>query len=124
MSSPLDQADLRQRVQACIDAELTHQRAVLAEIGPDVEDLLGAIGQLLTGGKRLRAAFLYWGHRAAGRPDSDAAAGDVVTLFGAAAGEPTAQQWADATGTISYEIVTRLGARVPRIAHGARVAAR
>lgn len=57
-------------------------------------------------------------------PDSDAAAGDVVTLFGAAAGEPTAQQWADATGTISYEIVTRLGARVPRIAHGARVAAR
>jgi geranylgeranyl diphosphate synthase type I len=73
VSSPLDQADLRQRVQACIDAELTHQREVLAEIGPDVEDLMGAIGQLLTGGKRLRAAFLYWGLRAADRPDSDAA---------------------------------------------------
>jgi geranylgeranyl diphosphate synthase type I len=71
--SPLDQADLRQRVQACIDAELTHQRAVLAEIGPDVEDLVEAIDRLLAGGKRLRAAFLYWGHRAAGPPDSDAA---------------------------------------------------
>ncbi len=46
---------------------------------------------------------------------STAQAGDVVTLFGGAPGEPTAQQWADATDTISYEIVTRLGARVPRI---------
>ena len=28
-------------------------------------------------------------------------------------GEPTAQDWADAVGTINYEIVTRVGARVP-----------
>jgi alanine racemase len=46
---------------------------------------------------------------------SSAQAGDVVTLFGGAPGEPTAQDWADATDTISYEIVTRVGARVPRI---------
>jgi len=46
---------------------------------------------------------------------SVARAGDPVTLFGAGdSGEPTAQDWADATGTISYEIVTRIGARVPR----------
>ena len=51
-------------------------------------------------------------------PDSDAVAGDVITLFGAGPGEPTAQEWADATGTISYEIVTRIGARVPRIVTG------
>ncbi|GAA5022314.1 alanine racemase [Terrabacter aeriphilus] len=50
---------------------------------------------------------------------SGASAGDVVTLFGGAPGEPTAQDWADATGTISYEIVTRLGARVPRLHLGA-----
>ncbi len=49
---------------------------------------------------------------------SSAAAGDVVTLFGGAPGEPTAQDWADATGTISYEIVTRVGARVPRLLLG------
>jgi len=39
-----------------------------------------------------------------------------VTLFGAGdAGEPTAQDWAQATETISYEIITRIGARVPRV---------
>jgi alanine racemase len=52
-------------------------------------------------------------------PDSQARAGDVVTLFGGSPGEPTAQDWADATDTISYEIVTRLGARVPRLYVGA-----
>ena len=51
-------------------------------------------------------------------PGSSAQAGDVVTLFGGAPGEPTAQEWADATDTISYEIVTRLGARVPRLLVG------
>ena len=50
---------------------------------------------------------------------SQVQAGEVVTLFGGAAGEPTAQEWADATDTISYEIVTRLGPRVPRIHIGA-----
>lgn len=47
--------------------------------------------------------------------DDQAAAGDSVVLFGAGAkGEPTADDWADAAQTINYEIVTRLGARVPR----------
>ena len=47
------------------------------------------------------------------------AAGDEVLLFGpGTAGEPTAQDWAEATGTISYEIVTRIGARVPRAYRG------
>ncbi len=48
-------------------------------------------------------------------PGSRASAGDEVVLFGGRPGEPTAQDWASATDTISYEIVTRLGARVPRI---------
>jgi alanine racemase len=48
-------------------------------------------------------------------PDSRAAAGDDVVLFGPGdQGEPTAQDWADAVGTINYEIVTRIGLRVPR----------
>ncbi|MCZ3387319.1 MAG: alanine racemase [Actinomycetia bacterium] len=47
--------------------------------------------------------------------DDPVAAGDVVSLFGSGRdGEPTAQDWADATGTISYEIVTRMGPRVRR----------
>jgi alanine racemase len=41
--------------------------------------------------------------------------GDEVILFGPGdSGEPTAQEWADALGTISYEIVTRFTGKVPR----------
>jgi len=48
-------------------------------------------------------------------PDSTARPGDEVLVFGADPSGPSAQDWADATGTISYEIVTRIGARVPRV---------
>jgi alanine racemase len=49
-------------------------------------------------------------------PASGAQAGDLVTLFGTGeSGEPTAQDWAEATGTISYEIISRIGSRVPRV---------
>ena len=48
-----------------------------------------------------------------------AEAGDVVVLFGdGGAGHPTATQWAQASGTIGYEIVTRIGPRVPRVIIG------
>jgi len=41
--------------------------------------------------------------------------GDEVLLFGPGdSGEPTAQDWADAVGTISYEIATGFGGRLPR----------
>jgi alanine racemase len=49
-------------------------------------------------------------------PDSPAQAGDEVVLFGREAdGEPSAQDWAAATDTINYELVTRIGSRVPRV---------
>ncbi len=52
-------------------------------------------------------------------PDAQAAAGDEVLLFGPGdSGEPSAQDWADALGTIAYEITTRLGPRVPRVVVG------
>jgi alanine racemase len=48
--------------------------------------------------------------------DLDVAPGDPVVLFGPGrGGEPTAQDWADAAGTIHYEIVTRIGPRVQRV---------
>ncbi|MDU0312942.1 alanine racemase [Phycicoccus sp. M110.8] len=48
--------------------------------------------------------------------DNAAVAGDEAVLFGVgASGEPTAQDWAVAAGTINYEVVTRVGARVPRV---------
>lgn len=56
--------------------------------------------------------------------DDRVAAGDEVVLFGPGdAGEPTAQEWAEALGTISYEIVTRIGPRVPRSYVGSAVQA-
>ncbi|MER0447726.1 alanine racemase [Streptomyces sp. Edi4] len=42
--------------------------------------------------------------------------GARAVLFGPGdQGEPTAEDWARASGTIAYEIVTRIGARVPRV---------
>ena len=50
----------------------------------------------------------------------DIVVGDVAELFGAGDdGAPTADDWAEAAGTINYEIVTRFGsARVPRVYSG------
>jgi alanine racemase len=51
--------------------------------------------------------------------DEPVAAGDEVVLFGPGDdGEPTAQEWGEALGTISYEIATGIGARVPRSYRG------
>ncbi|GHJ96817.1 alanine racemase [Streptomyces sp. NE5-10] len=42
--------------------------------------------------------------------------GSEAVLFGSEErGEPTAEDWAAVSGTIAYEIVTRVGARVPRL---------
>jgi alanine racemase len=47
--------------------------------------------------------------------DAAVRAGDRVVLWGPGdAGEPTAQQWADAVDTIHYELVTRVGGRFTR----------
>ena len=72
MTSPLDLCDLRNRVQAAVDAEMEVQRAVLSPVGDELGPLVDAVVRLIAGGKRLRAGFLYWGYRASGRPDSDA----------------------------------------------------
>jgi alanine racemase len=50
--------------------------------------------------------------------DSALQAGDVAVLFGGAPGQPIADDWATAAGTISYEIVARVGAMVTRIYTG------
>lgn len=81
----------------------------------------GSRGPLLLGGRRRTVAgrvcmdqVVVDLHDAANA--DGVAAGDVAVLFGDGAdGAPTAQDWADAAGTIGYEIVTRLGPRVPRL---------
>ena len=86
-SNPLDTSDLRARVQAAVDAEIATQSRALSEIGDDLTPLTAAVEALLRGGKRLRAAFLYWGYRAGGGPDSEAVirAATAMEFFQAAA---------------------------------------
>ena len=49
-------------------------------------------------------------------PDSTAISGDWVEVFGdGSAGGYTAEDWGSASASINYEIVTRIGPRVPRI---------
>jgi alanine racemase len=51
--------------------------------------------------------------------DDSVEPGDEVVVFGPGdGGEPTVEDWARAVGTISYEIVTRIGPRVPRVYTG------
>jgi len=87
LSNPLDTSDLPARVQAAVDAEISTQSGVLSEIGEELTPLVAAVGALLQGGKRLRPAFLYWGYRACGGPDTEAVirAATAMEFFQAAA---------------------------------------
>ena len=65
-SSPADLSYVREQVGRALAGFLGRQRAVLAGLDGGLAPGLDAISDLLAGGKRLRAAFCYWGWRAAG----------------------------------------------------------
>jgi alanine racemase len=73
-------------------------------------------GPVVIGGRRFRVAGrIAMDQFVVDVGDADVAVGDEVVLFGdPTLGTPAATDWADAAGTINYEIVTRIGARVPR----------
>lgn len=74
-------------------------------------------GPMLVGGARLPiAGRVCMDQVVLDLGDLDVSAGDEVLLFGPGdSGEPTVQEWADLIGTITYEIVTGIGARIPRV---------
>jgi alanine racemase len=78
------------------------------------------VGPVLAAGRRRRiAGRVCMDQIVVDLDGEEAAAGDEVVLFGPGdRGEPTAQEWAAETDTISYEIVTRIGPRVPRVYSG------
>lgn len=78
-------------------------------------------GPVLVGGKRRTVAgTVCMDQFVVDLGDDTVEPGDRAVLFGPGDdGEPTAQDWADALDTISYEIVTRVGQRVPRTYIGA-----
>ncbi|MCK9896522.1 alanine racemase [Frankia sp. AgB32] len=75
------------------------------------------VGEVLLGGRRRRiAGTVCMDQFVLDVGDDPVVAGDEVLLFGPGGrGEPTADDWAAALGTINYEIVTRIGGRVPRV---------
>ena len=69
--SPLDRGELRRRVQAALDGFIAARRPGLAAVSQELVPLFDALTELISGGKRLRPAFCYWGHLGAGGADSD-----------------------------------------------------
>ncbi|MEV0525202.1 alanine racemase [Streptomyces sp. NPDC050439] len=74
-------------------------------------------GPVLVGGKlRTVAGRVAMDQFVVDLGGDEPAVGSEVVLFGPGdRGEPTAEDWAQAAGTIAYEIVTRIGSRVPRV---------
>ena len=70
-TSPLDSNDLRLRIQGTLDEFLAQHREVMAAFSVDTLPLVDSLTNLVSGGKRLRPAFAYWGYRANGSSDSD-----------------------------------------------------
>jgi alanine racemase len=75
------------------------------------------VGEVLAGGRRRRVTGrVCMDQFMIDLGDDPVHEGAEVLLFGPGDhGEPTVQEWADSLGTITHEIVTRIGARVPRV---------
>ena len=73
-------------------------------------------GHVVIGGRRMPVAGrIAMDQFVVDAGDHPVAVGDEVTVFGdPTLGAPSADEWADAAGTINYDIVTRIGGRVPR----------
>lgn len=79
---------LRPLIQHALDAFLDGQRDLLGEASPQTLPLIDAAAAFLSGGKRLRPTFCYWGWRATGGDPADEAlvtVGAALELFQASA---------------------------------------
>ena len=81
MTSPLERAGLRPRVDKALAAFLATQRSRLLAVDEVLGDIADALDDfVLGGGKRLRPAFAYWGYRGAGGGDSEQVVAAVSAL--------------------------------------------
>ena len=89
MTSWWDVEDFRTQVQSVLDAFVAEHGATLAPLGPDAALFMDAARRSVSGGKRYRAAFCWWGYRAvrADVPDAEALvrAGAALELLHASA---------------------------------------
>jgi geranylgeranyl diphosphate synthase, type I len=86
---PWDAEAFRAAIHDALDTFVTEQARLLEPLGDDAARLVGAARGSVTGGKRFRAAFCYWGYRAvqADVPDEPALvrAGAALELLHASA---------------------------------------
>ena len=69
-----DDASFRADLQVAIDDFLDEQAARLFELGDDAARLIAAARRAVSGGKRFRAAFCWWGYHAVDPTPADPAA--------------------------------------------------
>ncbi|HET8602915.1 MAG TPA: polyprenyl synthetase family protein [Marmoricola sp.] len=70
---PWDQAAFRDHVEQTLQAFVASQSAWLEPLGEDARRLVGHARGSVSGGKRFRAAFCWWGHLAVAPPTDEAA---------------------------------------------------
>jgi geranylgeranyl diphosphate synthase type I len=85
--SVLDRCDLRTRVQQALDAFLDDHEPQLLAMAAELAPLAAEVRSFLSGGKRLRPGFCFWGHLGAGGEDADEVvrAAAALEMFQAAA---------------------------------------
>ena len=66
-------ADLRTRIDAVLHEFVEHEAVLLEDVNPELKPIGAQLRAAVADGKRLRGMFCYWGWRAAGQGDSDAA---------------------------------------------------
>ncbi len=73
MTAAWDADRFRADIRAALDGFVDEQAVRLAPLGDDAARLVEAAHAAVGGGKRFRAAFCYWGHRAVAEPVDEAA---------------------------------------------------
>jgi geranylgeranyl diphosphate synthase type I len=105
----VDATRVRKEIDEALHAFVDRKRPVLNAVSGDLAPMLAALDSLLSGGKRLRPAFCYWGWRGAGgeeRPEIYTAAASLELLQASALihddvmdgsdtrrGQPAAHRW-------------------------------
>lgn len=72
MTNPLDTNQLRARISQTLTDFVAEHRQIMSGISSDTHPLVDSLSELITGGKRLRPAFAYWGYLAGGGKDNEA----------------------------------------------------
>ncbi|MFH9606693.1 polyprenyl synthetase family protein [Streptomyces sp. NPDC017448] len=72
MADRWDAATFKSRVDEVLHPFVAREADLFAEIDPSLAPVAAQVEAAVADGKRLRAAFCYWGWRGAGQPDSTA----------------------------------------------------